>query len=52
MATASGAKQLKDLIAKLDIEGSSKASGQIHVYYLNYGDSETLSKNSQLSCQW
>ena len=44
MATASGAKQLKDLIAKLDIEGSSKASGQIHVYYLNYGDSETLSK--------
>lgn len=44
MATASGSKQLKDLIKKLDIEGSSKASGQIHVYYLNYGDSETLSK--------
>ena len=44
MADASGAKQLKNLIAKLDIEGANQGGGQIHVYYLNHGDSETLAK--------
>jgi general secretion pathway protein D len=44
MATASGAEQLKALIKKLDIEGVNEGGGQIHVYYLNYGDSETISK--------
>ena len=44
MATASGAKQLKALIKKLDVEGINEGGGQIHVYYLNYGDSETISK--------
>ena len=44
MATASGAEQLKALIKKLDVEGVNEGGGQIHVYYLNYGDSETISK--------
>ena len=44
MATASGSKQLKALIKKLDVEGINEGGGQIHVYYLNYGDSETISK--------
>jgi len=44
MATSSGAKQLKALIKKLDVEGINQGGGQIHVYYLNYGDSETISK--------
>ena len=43
-ATASGAKQLKALIKKLDVEGVNQGGGQIHVYYLNYGDSDTISK--------
>ena len=44
MATATGSEQLKALIKKLDVEGINQGGGQIHVYYLNYGDSETISK--------
>lgn len=44
MANAEGAKQLRELIAKLDVKTSSSGSGRVHVYYLNYGDSEELSK--------
>src|SRR5690606_32170578 len=39
-----GARQLRELILKLDIQGLSNSGGQIHVYYLNYGDAETLAK--------
>ncbi|MGE3610057.1 MAG: type II secretion system secretin GspD [Bacteriovoracaceae bacterium] len=44
MANAEGAKQLKDLINKLDVKLVSSSSNRVHVYYLNYGDSEELSK--------
>lgn len=44
MANADGAKQLRELIGKLDVKTSSSGSGRVHVYYLNYGDSEELSK--------
>lgn len=44
MANAEGAKQLRDLINKLDVKLVSSGSGRVHVYYLNYGDSEELSK--------
>jgi general secretion pathway protein D len=44
MANSDGAKQLRELIAKLDVKMTQSRDGQIHVYYLNYGDSETLSK--------
>ena len=44
MANADGAKELRLLIDKLDTRSASNSSGQIHVYYLNYGDSESLSK--------
>jgi general secretion pathway protein D len=44
MANADGAKQLRNLIKKLDSKQSSSSGGQIHVYYLNYGDSEEISK--------
>ena len=44
MANADGAKQLRNLIRKLDSKQSSSSGGQIHVYYLNYGDSEEISK--------
>ncbi|MBF0207245.1 MAG: hypothetical protein HQK53_10190, partial [Oligoflexia bacterium] len=44
MATAEGARQLRELIKKLDVGGVSKGSGQIHVRYLHYGDAETLAK--------
>lgn len=44
MATAEGARQLRNLIRKLDVRYSSKSSGRVHVYYLNYGDAEELSK--------
>lgn len=42
MANASGAVQLRSLIQKLDVPHSATTAGQIHVYYLNHGDSETL----------
>lgn len=44
MANAEGAKQLKELINKLDVKLISSGSNRVHVYYLNYGDSEELSK--------
>lgn len=44
MANAEGAKQLRDLILKLDVKLVSSGSNRVHVYYLNYGDSEELSK--------
>jgi general secretion pathway protein D len=44
MANAEGAKQLKELIQKLDVKLVSSGSNRVHVYYLNYGDSEELSK--------
>lgn len=44
MANADGAKELISLINKLDVKLVSSGSGQVHVYYLYYGDAETLSK--------
>jgi general secretion pathway protein D len=44
MANADGAKQLNELIAKLDVKFAAGGSGRVHVYYLNYGDSEELAK--------
>lgn len=44
MANSEGARELRGLIDKLDVKVVAAGSGQIHVYYLNYGDSETLSK--------
>ncbi|NBO22944.1 hypothetical protein EBU94_06370, partial [bacterium] len=44
MANAEGAKQLKDLIHKLDVKLVSSSSNRVHVYYLNYGDSDELAK--------
>lgn len=44
MANAEGAKQLRDLINKLDVKLVSSGSNRVHVYYLNYGDSEDLAK--------
>jgi general secretion pathway protein D len=44
MANAEGAKQLRELIHKLDVKLVSSSSNRVHVYYLNYGDSEELSK--------
>ncbi|MBI2521171.1 MAG: type II secretion system secretin GspD [Bdellovibrio sp.] len=43
MANADGAKELRDLIQKLDVK-VNQGAGQIHVYYLNHGDAETLGK--------
>lgn len=42
MANAQGAVQLRSLIEKLDVPHSAATAGQIHVYYLNHGDAETL----------
>ena len=44
MANAEGAKQLRELIKKLDVKLIASGGGKIHVYYLNHGDSETLAK--------
>ncbi len=44
MANADGARELKELILKLDVKVVAAGSGQVHVYYLNYGDAESLSK--------
>jgi general secretion pathway protein D len=44
MANAEGSKQLRFLINKLDVKVAAGGSGQIHVYYLQHGDAETLSK--------
>jgi general secretion pathway protein D len=44
MANAEGARQLRELITKLDVKLVSSSSERVHVYYLNYGNSEELSK--------
>jgi general secretion pathway protein D len=44
MANADEAKNLRNLIQKLDSKVANSGSGQIHVYYLNFGDAEKLSK--------
>lgn len=44
MANSSGAKRLRELIAKLDVELVASNNEQIHVYYLFHGDSEDMSK--------
>ena len=44
MANASGAKQLRELIEKLDVKLVSSSSERIHVHYLNYGSAEDLAK--------
>lgn len=44
MANAEGARQLRDLISKLDVKLVSQSAGRIHVHYLNYGNAEELAK--------
>lgn len=44
MANAEGARQLRDLIHKLDVKLVSQSSGRVHVHYLNYGNAEELAK--------
>lgn len=51
MANAAGAKELKDLIQKLDRKVEASGSDRIHVYYLKHSNAEDLEKtlNSLLS---
>ena len=42
MANAEGARRLRSLIKKLDSKNVAAGGGQIHVYYLNHGNAETL----------
>ena len=44
MANSDGARELRALIDKLDVKLVASGSGQVHVYYLYYGDAETLAK--------
>lgn len=44
MANADGAKKLRELINKLDIKQIASGAGKINVYYLNYGDADSLAK--------
>jgi len=44
MANQSGKKQLEGLMSMLDVPNISKGSNRIQVYYLQYGDAESLSK--------
>jgi general secretion pathway protein D len=44
MANKAGTKHLEELINKLDVSNVSRGSNRIQVYYLQYGDSENLSK--------
>lgn len=44
MANATGAKQLRDLIKKLDVKFSSNQADKIHVHYLQFGNAEELAK--------
>lgn len=44
MANAEGAKQLRELVAQLDVEAVADQGGRIHVYYLNHGDAKTLAE--------
>lgn len=42
MTNADGARELRDLINKLDVRQAVSGGGKIHVHYLNYGDSKTI----------
>jgi general secretion pathway protein D len=44
LANAEGAKQIRELIKKLDVKLVATGGGQIHVYYLNHGEAESLAK--------
>ena len=44
LANTQGIKQLKSLIAKLDVKYGAQSADKIHVYYLNYGNAKDLSK--------
>ncbi len=44
LANADGARELRELILKLDVKSVAAGSGLVHVYYLNHGDAEALSK--------
>ena len=44
MANGEGARRLRNLIKKLDSKNVAAGGGQIHVYYLNHGNSEALEK--------
>lgn len=44
MANADGARDLRELIKKLDVKFSSTNSDKIHVHYLQYGNAEELAK--------
>lgn len=43
-ANAQGAKELRALVDKLDVKLVAGGSDKVHVYYLNHGNSEELSK--------
>ena len=44
MANASGAKKLRSLVKRLDVQSIARNGGRIHVYYLNHGNAEALAK--------
>lgn len=44
MANAEGTKKLRTLIKRLDTKEVATGGGQIHVYYLNHGNAEEMSK--------
>lgn len=44
MANAEGAKQLRQLINKLDVKLVASGSNRVHVHYLNHGSAEELAK--------
>lgn len=44
MTNSDGARQLKDLIKKLDVKHASRGGGRIHIYHLQHGTAETLAQ--------
>jgi len=44
MTNSDGARQLRNLIKKLDVKKASSGSGRIHIYHLQHGTAETLAK--------
>ena len=44
MTNSEGARQLKDLIKKLDVKHASRGGGRIHIYHLQHGTAETLAQ--------
>lgn len=44
MTNSDGARQLKNLIAKLDVKNASRGGGRIHIYHLQHGTAETLAQ--------